>query len=90
MLQQEYYNGINNPEVDISGYCCDRCKVQPLTEIEYINNFMMNGFRYCDECRCFIKLQKYTCVYCWNSWTRRSERLLPIKCKCGGLVVWQK
>ena len=89
-LQSEYYEGVNHPEVDISGYCCDRCKVQPLTEQEYIENFMKNEFRYCNECRCFMKIQKFKCIYCLKEWTHRGERLLPLNCSCGGLVVWQK
>lgn len=78
-----FYEGIN------SGYkyFCDRCGVTKLREDEYTNNHMINGCRYCDECRCYIKLQVYKCIYCNKSETKRSERILPMVCDCGGLVV---
>ena len=85
--QMVYFQGLNDPLVNLSGYLCDRCKVQPLTESEFTNNYMMNGCRYCNECRCYMKLQKVICIYCNNSWSKRSERLLPMNCECGGLTV---
>lgn len=89
-LKSEYYNGINSPEVNISGYSCDRCKVQPLSEREYVDNWMINGYRYCDECRYFMKIQRFKCIYCTKSWSNRAERLLPLECECGGLVCLLK
>ena len=81
-----YYEGINKGEL----YFCDRCNVVKLREDEYINNHMMNGCRYCDECRCYMKLQKAKCIYCNNEWSKRSERILPFECECGGLVCHLK
>jgi len=81
-MNQEFYIGINQGEK----YWCDRCNTQPLTEREYVENFMKNGCRYCDECRCWMKLQKFKCIYCLKEWSHRGERLLPFECECGGLV----
>jgi len=92
-LQSEYYEGVNHPEVDISGYCCDRCNTQPLTEYEYINNIRNiynsnDKLRYCNECTNWIIINKFKCIYCNNSWSCRSEREIEPKCKnCNGLVV---
>lgn len=89
-LQTEYYVGINAPAIEqecLDNYLCDRCNTQPLTEYEYIYNSMTNGFKYCTECRNYIELKRYKCIYCNNSWSRRSERILPFECKCGGLTV---
>ena len=40
-------------------YFCDRCKVVELREDEWNNNRNIRGV-YCDECWCWIHLQKWT------------------------------
>jgi len=78
-----FFEHINQGE----SYFCDKCNIVELRYDEYINNYMFNGFTYCDECRNFIKIQKFKCIYCNNEWSIRSERLLHKECECKGLVV---
>jgi len=70
----EYFDGINHPEVELSGYLCDKCGVQPLIEYEY-DNCVMSGFRYCGECFNYLHLQTHTDSK-GNTYKLRSERVI--------------
>ena len=60
--KQEYYDGINDPDVNTQGYLCDRCNTQPLNDNEYCNfvNFHGGSYHYCNECWNWIHLMKWT------------------------------
>lgn len=71
-----FYDGINDPEVTINGYLCDRCECQPLIEYEFYNFIVFrDGFtnRYCTECWNWIHLMKWVDEN-GNKHTLRSER----------------
>ena len=63
---------MNDPDVNIAGYLCDRCDCQPLTEYEF-SNFIKQDFHYCNECWNWIHLMKWTDKD-GNHHTLRSER----------------
>ena len=74
-------------------YMCDRCNVAKLRHDEYENNVRDivgsdDKMRYCDECRNFIKMRKWSCSKCSSTGTLRNERLLDLN-HCGELVLWQ-
>ena len=73
-----FYDHLNNAEK----YLCDKCNVVELREDEYLNNWKPDntgnnteGFRYCQECWCYIHLQYWTDID-GNKHTLRSERIL--------------
>ena len=57
-------------------YNCDRCKVCTLRDDEWSNNRNIRGV-YCDECWCYIHLQKGTHAN-GNTFTIRSERKIDV------------
>ena len=80
-MEQTFYDHLNNGEK----YFCDRCNVAELTEYEYLNNRRdIEGsnekFIYCELCRWFVTLQKWTDSK-GNKHTRRTDREVK---------VWQK
>jgi len=66
------YDLLNHPDnTNVAGVVCSRCQCQPLTEEQFSRE--KNGFAYCDECWCWIHLQKWTDSN-GNTHTLRSER----------------
>jgi len=75
LYHQIYYDGINDPDVNINGYLCDRCECQPLLEHEFYNFIVFrDGLtnRYCNECWNWIHLMTWTDEK--GTHTLRSER----------------
>ena len=68
------YDLLNHPDnTNVVGVVCSRCHVQPLTEEQFCRE--KNGYSYCDECWCWIHLQKFTDKH-GNKITIRSERII--------------
>ncbi len=67
-MESIFWDNINQGMV----YNCDRCEVVELRADEYENN-QRRGFRYCDECWCWIHLQNGTDKD-GNQFSSRSER----------------